>query len=292
MGGIESLFDKANKEVLSMLPGYKGSNVQQRPKDAEKYACITYEEIEKILTRYFVDHYNQHFYPRVKNQTRIQRWWAALIGGKPNLVEERELDICLMKTIPRKVQAYGSVQFECLIYTATWLQKFSGQQVILRYNPSNIMNLLVYSLEKNNQSSVFLGTVKARDLDEERLSLKEWRERKQKIRATGKAIEQSSILSERLAINQFASDKIKTLKQRRNAEQKRINRQAKITKVVELFPENCLSKAPTVVSEKMNDVNESWEKDPGDLVSNRQQQCPQPIKTITYDWHQLIEDNW
>lgn len=291
-GLIESLFDKVNKEVLSMLPGYKGSNVQQRPKDAEKYACITYEEIERILTRYFVDHYNQHFYPRVKNQTRIQRWWAALIGGQPKLVEERELDICLMKTIPRTVQAYGSVQFECLIYTAAWLHSFSRQQVILRYNPSNIITLLVYSVERNNQPSVFLGTVKARDLEEERLSLKEWRERKQKIRASGKAIDQYSILLERLAINQFATEKIKTLKQRRVAEQKRINSKSKLTKVIELFPENSSLKDTAAVSERIIEATEPSEKDTPCQMNEQQQQCAKPIKTVAYDWNQVMEDNW
>lgn len=291
-GLIESLFDKVNKEVLSMLPGYKGSNVQQRPKDAEKYACITYEEIERILTRYFVDHYNQHFYPRVKNQTRIQRWWAGLIGGKPKLVVERSLDICLMKTVPRTVQAYGSVQFECLIYTATWLQNFCGQQVVLRYNPSNIVTLLVYSEQRNNQPSMFLGTVTARDLNEERLSLKEWRETKQKIRSSGKAIDQSSINSERLFINQFAINKIKTLKQRRTAEQKRINRKLKPTKVIELFPENPDFKDKTVVDETTISAIESLELEAVSWVSEFQQQCLEPVKNVAYDWDQLMEDNW
>lgn len=291
-GLIESLFDKANKEVLSMLPGYKGSNVQQRPKDAEKYACITYEEIERILTRYFVDHYNQHFYPRVKNQTRIQRWWAGLIGGKPKLVVERSLDICLMKTVPRTVQVYGSVQFECLIYTATWLQNFCGQQVVLRYNPSNIVTLLVYSEQKNNQPSMFLGTVKARDLNEERLSLKEWRETKQKIRSSGKAIDQSSILSERLFINQFAINKIKTLKQRRTAEQKRINRKLKPTKIIELFPESSEFKDTTVVDETIISTIESSQLEAVSSVDELQQQCLEPVKTVAYDWNQLLEDNW
>ncbi|ABA22066.1 Integrase, catalytic region (plasmid) [Trichormus variabilis ATCC 29413] len=288
-GLIESLFDKANKEVLSMLPGYKGSNVQKRPLDAEKYACITYEEFEKILTRYFVDHYNQHLYPRVKNQTRIQRWWAGLIGKQPKLLEERELDICLMKTVPRCVQAYGCVQFECLIYSATWLQKFEGQQVTLRYNPSNIVTLLVYSVEKNNQASVFLGTVKARDLDEERLSLKEWKAIKQKVRSCGKTIDQSSILSERLALNEFAQEKIRTLKQRRASEQKRINRKSVQSKVIELFPEE---NETTVVLEKETDAPELSQQSAINLVSEPKQQCAKSSQSIAYDWNQIIEENW
>jgi putative transposase len=48
-GLIESIFDKINKEVLSHLPGYTGSNVAGRPKEAEKHASLTLDELEKLL---------------------------------------------------------------------------------------------------------------------------------------------------------------------------------------------------------------------------------------------------
>lgn len=96
-GIVESVFDKLNKEFNSRLPGYKGSNVQKRPKDAEKYASITIEELERKLVRHFVDHVNQHAYPGVA-QTRAQRWEAMMIEP-PKIPEERDLDICLLKPL-------------------------------------------------------------------------------------------------------------------------------------------------------------------------------------------------
>lgn len=284
-GLIESLFDKQNKEVLSLLPGYKGSNVSKRPKDAEKYACVTYEELERILVRYFVDHYNQHLFPRVPNQTRLQRWQAGLIG-EPRQLDERELDICLMKTTPRKVQTYGSILFESLVYRAEWLQDYEGKRITLRYDPSNIVTLLVYSVEQNDQPSVFLGTISVRDLDEERFSLKEWRQQKKKIRSEGKTVDQSSILSERMELNKFAEEKVKTLKQRRRSEHARVkNRKASPSNVVEMKLKASASGQATVESR----VSLSNPSQPAD---EEMMPVARLAKAVVRDWSEYLEENW
>ena len=43
-GIVERPFKTLNTELFSTLPGYTGSNVQERPEDAEKEACITFFE--------------------------------------------------------------------------------------------------------------------------------------------------------------------------------------------------------------------------------------------------------
>ncbi len=120
-------------------------------------------------------------------------------------------------------------------------------------------------------------------------SLKEWKAIKQKIRSGSKAIDQSSIFSERLALNEFAQEKIKTLKQRRASEQKRINCKLNQSKVIELFPEE---KETTVVLEKETDAPELSQKSAINLVSEPKQQCAKPSQSIVYDWNQIIEENW
>jgi putative transposase len=120
---------------------------------------------------------------------------------------ERELDLCLMKTLERKVQERGCIEFESLTYTASlsrdedghwrhdkeanFLKDHEGLKVTIRYNPTNIIYILVYTVEENDQPAKFLGTLRARDLEEERLSLKEWKDRKKKMRDEGKEIDQS-----------------------------------------------------------------------------------------------------
>ena len=51
-GIVERPFGTFNTELFSTLPGYTGSNVQQRPKEAEKEACINLRELEKLLVRF------------------------------------------------------------------------------------------------------------------------------------------------------------------------------------------------------------------------------------------------
>ena len=106
-GIVERPFGTINTQFFSTLPGYTGSNVQDRPPEAEKEACLTLHELEKLLVAYIVNTYNQRLDARMGNQTRIQRWEAGLLKQPPT-VPERELDICLMKQTRRTIYRGGS----------------------------------------------------------------------------------------------------------------------------------------------------------------------------------------
>lgn len=93
-GIVERPFGTFNTELFSTLPGYTGSNVQERPEEAEKEACLTLRELEQLLVRFIVDKHNQSIDARMGDQTRFQRWEAGLIAA-PDPISERELDICL-----------------------------------------------------------------------------------------------------------------------------------------------------------------------------------------------------
>lgn len=60
-GVVERPFGTLNTELFSALPGYTGSNVQERPKEAEKEASLTLRELDRLLVRYIVDRYNQSY---------------------------------------------------------------------------------------------------------------------------------------------------------------------------------------------------------------------------------------
>ena len=255
-GIVERLFLELKTEFAALILGFKGGSLKERPENAEKYACIVFEDYDRKLVRHFVDHHNQHLYPRVPNQTRLMRWNAGLLGGQPRMpASERELDLCLMKTTIRKVEERGCVNFEKLVYTASlsrdkdghwrydkqanFLKDYEGKKVLIRYNPTNIVYVLVYIFEEYNQPSQFLGVIRARDLKEERLSLKEWKDRKAQMRREGKEVDQSSILAQQRDLYKSAIDKAKTLKQRRKKEKNRITQQsAHSDKVVQMFPPN------------------------------------------------------
>ena len=319
-GVVERLFLGTKNEFTSKLPGYKGGSLKERPENPEKYACICYPEFDRKLVRHIVAHRNTHNYPRVTKQTCQQRWLSGLIDGKPRMPSsERDLDVCLMKETERSVQKYGCIEFECLIYGAGWnkdsqglwrydkdadfLRDYEGK-VSLRYNPSNIVYILVYTQEKNGQPAKYLGTVRAkhsqeRDLycDEERLSFHEWAERKKKRREEGKLVEHLSILAEQRDLTQFSNDTVaahrkrkRTTKQVKSEEQARITRKSSASKVVEFPVQNSVQKvknqSKTVTNAASCPTSASVESiyEPEIQVK--------PALYVVSDWNEFVQDGW
>ena len=226
-GIVERPFGTFNTELFSNLPGYKGSNVKDRPKDAEKEACLTLRELEKLLVRYIVDNYNQRIDARMGDQTRYQRWEAGLLST-PHLISDRELDICLMKQTNRSIYRDGYIRFENLIYKGENLAGYAGEQVVLRYDPSDITQVLVYRREQ--RKDVFIARAFAQDLETETLSLEEIKASNKRIRDKGKTISNHSILEEVKERDIFVSKKT-TKKEKRKQEQTDLDTQ-KLSKTV------------------------------------------------------------
>ncbi|MEA5504857.1 transposase family protein [Halotia wernerae UHCC 0503] len=192
-GSVERPFKTLNTELFSTLQGYTGSNVQERPEEAEKEACLTLRQLEQMLVRYIVDNYNQRLDARMGDQTRFQRWDSGLIAA-PDLLSERDLDICLMKQTRRQIQRGGYLQFENLMYRGELLAGYAGESVVLRYDPRDITTMLVYRIEGDKE--VFIARAYAQDLETEELSLDEAKASSRKVREAGKAVSNRSILAE------------------------------------------------------------------------------------------------
>ncbi|UKO98335.1 Mu transposase C-terminal domain-containing protein [Nostoc sp. UHCC 0870] len=303
-GLIESIFDKINKEILSLYGGYTGSSIEERPPEAERTACLTLDELEKRLVRYFVDHYNRHDYPRVKNQKRIERWKSSFLLEEPELIDERELDICLMKIAIRNVEKYGSVNFLGWVYQGDCLLNYGGKQISLRYDKRNITTVLAYTRPINGEPGEFLGIIQARDCERERMSLAELNYIKKKLRDEGKEIDNSSILNERLS--RF-EDVEQTRKERRRQRQKKAQQKHEVktnkSKVVELFPENEIPEEVTTSEENL--INTSFDADSPNIVNSIDKQFTQNKpdaneiskarrrpRVDVKDWNQFMRDNW
>ncbi|GBE93173.1 Mu transposase C-terminal domain-containing protein [Nostoc cycadae] len=303
-GLIESIFDKINKEILSLYGGYTGSSVEERPPEAERTACITLDQLDKILVRYFVDHYNHHDYPRVKNQKRIERWKSGFLLEEHQVIDERELDICLMKIAIRNVEKYGSVNFLGWVYQGDCLLKYEGKQVSLRYDKRNITTVLAYTRPINGEPGEFIGVIHARDCEQERMSLGELNYIKKKLRDAGKEVDNSSILNERLSrfedVEQTRKDKHR---QRRKKAQQEHEVKTNKSKVVELFPENQVLEEVTT-SEKIL-VSTAFDADSPNIVNsidkqfiqekpatNQTAKAKRRPKLSVKDWNQFMRDNW
>lgn len=227
-GIVERPFKTLNSELFSTLPGYTGSNVQERPKEAEKDASLTLRQLEERLVRYIVDNYNQRIDARMGDQTRFQRWDSGLRVIAPDVISERELDICLMKQARRSIQRGGYLQFENLMYRGEHLAGYAGENVVLRYDPRDITTVLVYHQEGNKE--VFLARAYAQDLETEQLSLDEAKASSRKIREEGKTVSNRSILTEVRDRDTFLTQK-KTKKERQKAEQVEVKRAKQLLSV-------------------------------------------------------------
>jgi putative transposase len=223
-GIVERPFRTFNQSLFSTLPGYTGSNVKERPKDTEKDAQLTLRELEHLLVRFIVDNYNQSIDARMGDQTRYQRWDSGL-NREPDIISERDLDVCLMKQARRTIQRGGHLQFENITYKGEYLAAYAGQTMSFRYDPSNITTILVYRQE--NGKEIFLTRAHAQGIETEQISLSEAKESTRRIREQGKVLTNDSIAQE--VIEREASVGKQTRKQRQKAEQ--AHKQSKLTEI-------------------------------------------------------------
>jgi putative transposase len=192
-GIVERPFGTFNREFFSTLPGYVSSNVATRSPKAETEACFTLVQLERLLVRYIVDHYNQRIDARMGDQSRIGRWEAGRMAQLP-LLGERELDMCLMRRDQRTVYRNGYLQFANLTYQGEHLAAYAGESVILRYDPRDITTIWIYQLQ--GAKEVFLTRAHAQGLETEVLGYREAQALSRRIRAAGRAISSQSMLNE------------------------------------------------------------------------------------------------
>ena len=246
-GLVETIFDKLNKELNSLLPGYTGSNIQKRPDNAEESACFTLDQLEIAIVRYLALHWNNHDYPKNKQQihtphlTRYGRWWAKRLFD-PKIFEERELDVCLLKkSSSRKVEKNGFINAFRLKYQGDHLKKYVGKEIEFRYDQRSITRLLAYTCSSKTEPARLIGVLQAQDLHQLQISLAELNWMKRKLDKEGREVNNQSILAiyaERIGLYEEVDDNVsqkrRATKKRAQAKRDKANNQSKVT---ELFPD-------------------------------------------------------
>lgn len=212
-GIVERFFRTLNDRVLRELPGYTGSNVQERPKNVDRNACLSLKDLEQILVRYVVDEYNQTADARMKNQSRIDRWEAGLLL-EPDLYDERDLDICLMKQTRRTIQKYGTIQFENITYKSEHLKGRAGEIVAVRFDRDDITTLLVYE-RLSDGTEQFLDYAHAQGLEAESLSYRELKAINKQLNQENESINNDLVLDAMLERQVFIEELSKNNRQKR-----------------------------------------------------------------------------
>jgi putative transposase len=242
-GLIETIFNQNNFELLALLPGYTGSNIQKRPTNAEKHACMTIDELEAKLTEYFVDHYNNHYYPKVKHSIdfkvlrRTDRWKQGLFID-PEVLDERQLDICLLKSEHRTVQKYGTVQFNNLIYRGDCLAKYTEKEISIRYDPRNIVKILAYNRPLNKEPSQYIGVLAARNFETVQMSLDELNWISLQLRQQKQEIDNNTIYVERYRLLNSVEEQRSKKRHLCKKEQHKRDQATNNSKITEIFPQN------------------------------------------------------
>jgi len=192
-GIVERPFGTLNTEFFSTLPGYTTRRLKPHKKAVEADARLTLEQLEGLLIRYIVDNYNQQPDTRTGEESRMARWRSGLMS-QAQALEERELDLLLMRQDRRQVYRGGYIRFANLLYKGEYLEGYVGQQVVLRYNPSDITSLYIY--RSQGDRDIFLTRAHAQNLETERLSLSEAKAISRRLRQVRQEITNESVLVE------------------------------------------------------------------------------------------------
>lgn len=202
-GIVERPFGTLNTEFFSTLPGYTTRRLKPHKKAVEADARLTLEQLEGLLIRYIVDNYNQQPDTRTGQESRMARWRSGLMA-QAQALEERELDLLLMRQGRRQVYRGGYIRFANLLYKGEYLEGYVGQQVVLRYNPSDITSLYIY--RSQGERDIFLTRAHAQNLETERLSLSDAKAISRRLRQARQEITNESVLLEIRDRTRFVAD--------------------------------------------------------------------------------------
>lgn len=138
-GKVERIFDTFNMQIWCELPGYVGNSLQDRPEII--HPELTIGEVEAYLVAFIVNHYH-HEVHSTTGEPPFSRWQQPdFIPRLPG--SARELDLLLMCTEERVVQQTG-IRFYHLDYWSYQLVDLIGERVLVRFDPENIRELVVY----------------------------------------------------------------------------------------------------------------------------------------------------
>jgi len=159
---VERMFGTTNTGVLHTLPGTTFSNFGQRGDyNSLKQACISLNELDKIMHIFLVDIYAQDFHEGLQG-IPAQHWQEATKNGFfPRVpLSLEELRILLGRVEYRTIWPYGidflSLRYNCaeLLPLRTRMERRQNKQVKLKYNPSDLSRVYVYDPDERRYLEV------------------------------------------------------------------------------------------------------------------------------------------
>lgn len=159
-GIIERFFSTINQLFLSSLPGYvpNGENLKKSP-------TLQLSDLEKLLYEFLIYKYNMSVHSET-NEVPQERWEkGCFIPRLPDTLENLDL-LLLTESKSRKVHQDG-IHFQTIKYIDPILAAYVGEQVIIRYDPRDIVEIRVFYKDE------FICRAISYDLAGQNISLKD-----------------------------------------------------------------------------------------------------------------------
>lgn len=149
---VERMFGTLNTGLLHTLPGTTFSNPGQRGDyDSLKQACISLNDLDKMMHIFLLDIYTQDFHRGLQG-IPARRWEQITQEGffprVPSSAEE--LRILLGRVAYRTIQPYGisfhSLRYNCaeLTLLRTRMRRRADNRVKIKYNPADLSCIHIY----------------------------------------------------------------------------------------------------------------------------------------------------
>lgn len=159
-GHLERWFRTLCMKFSKNMPGYCGKDNKERPetldekKLAEQGLLLTMEEIYFLLSHWVWEYHNSvHSSLGI---TPLQKYEQTM-KGRSELPDPRSMDIALMDMSTAKVFASGIKKFGTFGRRIWYkdadgvlVSKYAGKKVIVRYDPANIGEMLVFDMATGN----------------------------------------------------------------------------------------------------------------------------------------------
>lgn len=149
---VERMFGTTNTGLLHTLPGTTFDHLGQRgQRDRFKQACISLNELDRIMHIFLMDIYAEDFHRGLEGIPARQ--WTALTqaGFFPRVPASAiELQILLGRVAYRTIQPYGielyTLRYNCAELTSlrTRMKVRDSSQVKIKYNPADLSRIYAY----------------------------------------------------------------------------------------------------------------------------------------------------
>lgn len=149
-GAMERFFGTLNKELIHKLPGSRKSNPEELGDvNPEEHACLTLEEVRKIIARYITDVYHMKPHRGLAKECKVPivSYLQGIEDWPPRLVDSEDEPRFRMEMMRQYEVSYArdGISFEGIRYKSPALYELNipGARYIIKYDDDDISKIFL-----------------------------------------------------------------------------------------------------------------------------------------------------